>query len=106
VTMMRPAIYQENADGTRSEIQGSFAMAKAATVEAGIQHREVTFQVATYDHSRILTIDPQIFYSTYYGGSADSTGPVALSQFQGVTAGQTLTVAEVGLDVALDPSNK
>jgi len=106
VTMAHPVIYQENADGTRSRVQGAFAMAKADTLEAGIPHREVMIQVAAYDHSRKLVIDPQIFYSTYYGGSATSTGPITLEQFSGLTRGSSMTVADVGLDVAVDRNHR
>ena len=105
VTMVRPRVFQENADGTRTAVAASFAMAKDGTIEAGIPRRDVSIQLAAYDHSRKLVIDPQIFYSTYYGGSGDSTGPVNLEQFQGVTQGEALTVADVGLDVAVDANH-
>jgi len=105
VAMLRPNVYQTNDDGSQSPVQGSFAMDQHGSIEDGIPRREVGFKIAAYDHSRQLIIDPQIFYSTYYGGSATSTGPVNLEQFSGLLQGSSLTVADVGLDVALDPSN-
>ncbi len=66
-------------------------------------------QVAKYDHSRELVIDPVaaiLIYSTYIGGTASSRGPVNLEQFGAVTGGNALTVADVGLDVALDSTNQ
>jgi len=106
VAMLRPNVYQLNADGSQSPVQGSFAMDEHGSIENGIPRREVGFKIAAYDHSRELIIDPQIFYSTYYGGSATSTGPVNLEQFSGLLQGISLTVADVGIDIALDPSNR
>lgn len=106
VTMLSPQIYQDGRDGTRAIVKGKFSLSKQSRIEDGISYREVAFDVGSYDHSCALVIDPQIFYSTYYGGSASSTGPVNFAQFSGVTQGQSLAVAEVGLDVAIDPNHK
>jgi len=47
----------------------------------------------------------QILYSSFLGGAAETTGPVNLEQFAGLTGNNPLTVADVGTDVALDPAN-
>jgi hypothetical protein len=54
----KPFLYQE-VEGVRQEIAGSF-------VFHGPQ--QVGFQVAAYDTSRPLVIDPAIVYSSYFGG--------------------------------------
>jgi hypothetical protein len=61
VRLDRPVLYQENADGSRTTVQGSFAMAR----------HEVFFTVGGYDKSRPLVIDPVLSYSTFLGGSSN-----------------------------------
>src|SRR6267378_2278024 len=58
VRLQKPRIYQE-IDGTRKEISGGYEFKNA---------HEVSFQVAAYDRSRPLIIDPVLAYSTYLGG--------------------------------------
>ena len=108
VVMHKPTVYQHDANGNRMPVDGGFVLAKDGTIQAGIPRREVSLQLANYDHSRELVIDPVaaiLVYSTYIGGTASSRGPVNLEQFGVVTGGTALTVADVGLDVALDSSN-
>jgi hypothetical protein len=60
----RPRIYQDG-----REIAGRF-------VRRG---RAVGFEVAAYDHTQALTIDPVLSYATYLGGSgADSGAAIAI----------------------------
>src|SRR5260221_3118862 len=59
VRLGKPRIYQE-IDGARKEISGGYEFKNA---------NEVSFQVAAYDRSRPLIIDPVLGYSTYLGGS-------------------------------------
>src|SRR5436309_1962128 len=59
-----PVIYQE-IDGVRTKIEGRYVLKDA--------HR-VGFQVAAYDPSRPLVIDPTLVYSTYLGGSSRDDG--------------------------------
>jgi hypothetical protein len=59
----KPVVYQEK-DGTRREIAASYAITAA---------NRVTFELAKYDASRPLYIDPLI-YSTYLGGSWYDSG--------------------------------
>jgi hypothetical protein len=55
----RPFIYQ-TADGERKEIGGGFRLRGK---------HEVAFEIASYDRTRPLVIDPTLSYSTYLGGS-------------------------------------
>ncbi len=63
ITFHKPVIYQ-TADGRREPIEGTFALRAGNTVG---------FTLGNYDHSRELTIDPVLAYSTYFGGNADDT---------------------------------
>jgi hypothetical protein len=54
-----PHIYQE-LNGVRQAIRGSYVVRN---------NNEVGFEVAPYDRSRALVIDPVLAYSTYLGGS-------------------------------------
>src|SRR5882762_2426613 len=64
VRLEKPRIYQE-IDGARKEISGGYEFKNA---------HEVGFQVAAYDRSRPLIIDPVLAYSTYLGGSLSDIG--------------------------------
>ena len=59
----KPVVYQEK-NGTRQEIAAHYAITDA---------NRVGFEVAKYDASRPLYIDP-LFYSTYLGGSGGDGG--------------------------------
>jgi hypothetical protein len=70
-----PILYQESA-GQRIPVQGGFVLTDA---------NHIGFQLANYDSSKPLVIDPVLLYSTYLGGSGadqatgiavDSTGSV------------------------------
>jgi hypothetical protein len=60
----KPVAYQET-NGVRKEISARFVMKGA---------REVGFEVARYDTSKPLVIDPALSYSTYLGGSEEDSG--------------------------------
>jgi hypothetical protein len=60
----KPTIYQEG-NGIRQEIAGGYVLK---------DRQQVGFQVAAYDASRPLIIDPVLSYSTYLGGSANDVG--------------------------------
>ncbi len=64
VRQPRPVVYQEVA-GARQTVAGSFLIKG---------HREVGFDVAAYDVSKPLVIDPELVYSTYLGGGKDDIG--------------------------------
>src|SRR5216110_2859351 len=59
-----PVIYQE-INGVRTKIEGRYVLKDA--------HR-VGFQVAAYDPSRPLVIDPTLVYATYLGGGGGDVG--------------------------------
>jgi plastocyanin len=59
-----PVLYQQ-IGGTRRAITGSYVLEGRNQVE---------FVVGPYDHSRPLTIDPVVSYSTYLGGSGQDQG--------------------------------
>lgn len=65
VRFRKPDIYQTFAAGARTSVNGRFVVRGAS--EAG-------FQVAAYDHSRTLVIDPAIVRSTYLGGKGKDLG--------------------------------
>ena len=103
----KPQNYQQNADGSRKTVEGSFKLAKDGTVVAGVPTREVGFQLASYDRTKTLFIDPTVDtipYSTYFGGNGSSVGPLNLEQFATFLGDATLMDSETGVDVALDPS--
>ncbi len=103
----KPQNYQLNADGSRTPVAGSFTLAKDGTVVAGVPIRQVGFQIASYDRSKTLFIDPVVAtipYSTYFGGNGSSIGPLNLEQFSSFLGDANLMDSETGVDVALDPS--
>jgi uncharacterized protein (TIGR03437 family) len=75
VRFHKPLVYQEVA-GTRREVEGSFTL-RSSSLKSAIgnpQSQEVGFQLAAYDASNPLVIDPVLAYSTYLGGSGDDSG--------------------------------
>jgi hypothetical protein len=64
VRFEKPRIYQQ-IDGERREISGGYVLKNA---------HEVGFQVAAYDATKPLVIDPTLSYSTYLGGSSFDYG--------------------------------
>jgi len=58
-----PAIFQESPEG-RVRVEGRYRLAGPRTVG---------FEIAVYDHSKPLVIDPVISYCTYLGGSSIGT---------------------------------
>jgi hypothetical protein len=65
VTQPAPVIYQRTESGERQQIAGNYILKGDG---------DVVFEVAEYDRSRELVIDPQILYATYYGGSGLDLG--------------------------------
>jgi hypothetical protein len=57
----RPAVYQDQPGSPRREIPGRLKL---------LARNVVGFEVASYDRSRALTIDPVLTYGTLLGGSA------------------------------------
>ena len=62
-------IYQL-ADGVRQEVAGNYVLKSLG---------DVGFEVAAYDHTRPLVIDPVLVYSSYLGGNgADGGNAIAV----------------------------
>jgi uncharacterized protein (TIGR03437 family) len=87
-TEQKPSVYQER-NGRREPLDGRFAL-KGGTV---------TFEVARYDPSRPLVIDPVLKYSTYLGGTdQDNASGIALdSAGNTYVAGWTYSVDFAGI---------
>ena len=64
IRQRKPLIYQE-LRGRRIEVPGGYVLKRG---------RQVGFEVAAYDRSRPLVIDPVLVYSTYLGGNAFDKG--------------------------------
>ena len=82
VRFQKPVLYQE-IEGVRREVSGRYTRKGA---------HQIGFQVAAYDPSRPLIIDPTLIYSTYLGGTGfdqaqsvavDGTGSAYLAGFTG-----------------------
>jgi len=82
--MNKPVIYQETG-GVRKPINGGYVL---------MDGQEVGFQVAAYDTSRPLIIDPVLVYSTYLGGSGLDIGQGIAVDQQGraYVTGQTSSI--------------
>ncbi len=73
VTFHKPVVYQQNDDGNRHRIDGRYVL---STPQSAIDNRQstISFELAAYDHTRPLVIDPVLVYSTYLGGSGYDAG--------------------------------
>ncbi|MDP2325308.1 MAG: SBBP repeat-containing protein, partial [Gammaproteobacteria bacterium] len=67
VRVQKPIVYQLEKDGHKTLVAGNYVASPKAPTQVGIQ-------LATYDTSRPLVIDPTLFYSTYLGGSGYDEG--------------------------------
>ncbi|HHY85308.1 MAG TPA: hypothetical protein GYA07_07195 [Verrucomicrobia bacterium] len=78
----RPVVYQEGEE--RKQIEGRYRR---------IGHNRVAFELANYDRSRALVIDPVLTFSTYLGGAkADYAHAVAVDPAGNIyVAGETLS---------------
>jgi hypothetical protein len=64
IRLQKPLVYQM-VDGAKQHIPGNYRL--------GSQH-QISFQVAAYDSSKPLVIDPTLVYSTYLGGNGTDLG--------------------------------
>ncbi len=85
--MKKPIIYQE-IDGVRVPVSGGYRLSPSPRAGShlapsplagkgrgeGNSAPRVSFQIAAYDRSRPLVIDPVLVYSTYLGGGGDDQG--------------------------------
>lgn len=71
IQLQRPVVYQE-INGTKRFIEGRYVQ----------RNQQIGFQVAHYDQTKPLVIDPVLIYSTYLGGSAvDLAYAIAIDSF-------------------------
>lgn len=83
VRFLKPVIYQEEG-GTRQSVAGGYAL----------KDGRVTFDLAAYDRSKPLVIDPVLAYATYLGGgnTEDRVRSIAVdSAGNAYTVGRTLS---------------
>jgi hypothetical protein len=79
VRLQKPIVYQLSLDGGfRTSVDGRYVLRTSGVQDPNSRsaHREykVCFEVAAYDHTKPLIIDPVLSYSTYLGGSQDDGG--------------------------------
>src|ERR1035437_5893341 len=67
VRFQKPVVYQQDGQGRRHYIDGHYLL-QIADSKIGNPTSRVSFEVAAYDHSKPLIIDPAIVYSTYLRG--------------------------------------
>jgi hypothetical protein len=75
VSQHAPRIYQE-LNGTRQEIAGGYRLLETSpsiqNPKSKIHNRLVAFEMAGYDASKTLVIDPELVYATYFGGTSET----------------------------------
>ncbi len=91
VRLKAPRIYQASETG-QQPVSGRFFVRRDG---------KVGFEVAAYDHSRALVIDPVLTYSTYFGGSGDE----ACSAIAGVVIAGVASPPSGCPAVAIDASS-
>ncbi|MGE0820512.1 MAG: SBBP repeat-containing protein [Candidatus Binatia bacterium] len=101
IRLVKPFVYQEE-NGTRKQIAGSYLLSPA---DSGTPTPSVSFQIAAYDTSKPLVIDPLVVYSTFLGGDRlDAAFALAVDENRNVyVAGQTLSSNFPLTETAADP---
>jgi Beta-propeller repeat len=93
VRMQKPVVYQLETDGRKTLVAGQYVLeAHSMPLPAAHTARySVGFQLASYDHAKLVVIDPVLFYSTGLGGSSTEYGNgIAVGSFgQAYVTGQT-----------------
>ena len=94
-----------NADGNRTPVDGGFVLGEGRNDRGRDPRRDVGLQLAKYDHSRELVIDPVVGNPRLLDlhrrdASSRARQPRAIRRSH--RRQRALTVAETGLDVALD----
>ena len=76
VRIQKPIVYQLEADGHKTLVAGQYVVrSESATLHASrATNHEIGIQLAAYDHSKPVVIDPVVVYSTYLGGSSQDLG--------------------------------
>lgn len=80
VVQHKPVIYQE-INGQKKPIEGGYTLPPLRSREGRDKGTPVAFQIASYDESKPLVIDPVLVYSTYLGGSGvDAASGIAVDR--------------------------
>ena len=92
IIQQKPVIYQ-TIDGKREPIAGRFL----------VQGRTVAFELASYDHSRSLVIDPVLVYSSFLGNGYQDEGNAVAADAAGnlYLVGDTFSVTYGDSDVLI-----
>jgi hypothetical protein len=67
VRLQKPIVYQVNDDGHKTLVAGNYIASPNTPKTVGIQ-------LAAYDHTKPVVIDPVLSYATYLGGSDNDQG--------------------------------
>ena len=83
VRLHKPIVYQKDELGEKHLLAGTYMLKTATADQAATMHlrekQHVAFQIASYDASKPLIIDPVLSWATYLGGSsADIGGGIAV----------------------------
>jgi len=74
----KPVVYQRDERGQKHLLAGTYVFSAATDATAVALHpqktQQVTFQIASYDESKPLIIDPVLSWATYLGGSSGDRG--------------------------------
>jgi hypothetical protein len=98
LTMRKPRVYQESADGGRRLVNASYRVTGAGS------KRIVALALAEHDSRLALVIDPELVYSSYLGGKGDRSGPI--QGFAGLPPQiASLMFSDAAIDLALGPKN-
>jgi hypothetical protein len=79
IHLRKPVVYQPSQqEGRPTFVDGNYVLSASRIQdpwsEFAEREYEVRFEVAAYDHTRPLIIDPVLSYSTYLGGSQNDVG--------------------------------
>lgn len=104
VRWQKPVVYQEF-NGRRTEIAGAYRLYDGALAFQANSAYRIGFEVAAYDRSQPLVIDPVLVYSTYLGGAqSDDAGAITTdAQGNAIVVGSTSSI-DFPTRNALDPN--
>lgn len=67
VQLQKPIVYQLETNGHKTLVAGDYLASPNSP-------KEVRIQLAAYDHSKLLVIDPVLLFSTHLGGNGNDAG--------------------------------
>jgi hypothetical protein len=77
VRLQKPLVYQLEPNGHKTLVAGQYLVHKDHS--PFVESRAVQIQVAAYDRTKALVIDPVLSYSTYLGGNRDEEAANAIA---------------------------